>query len=156
MSFRNLLKYWFPVVCWMALIFYGSTGALSTQNTSRIIGPLLRWISPSITDDTVRTVQFTIRKCGHVTEYAILALLIWRALRQPVRGDTRPWTAAHARAAVLIAFAYACSDELHQAFEPTRQGSILDVMIDTLGATLAVVILWKLGKSRNWWGIRGS
>ena len=76
-------KYWLPVVLWMGLIFYGSTGVLSTQRTSRIIGPLLRWLNPGISDEAISALQTVVRKGGHLSEYSILAVLIWRARRKP-------------------------------------------------------------------------
>src|SRR5690349_15241729 len=78
---RHLLA-WLPVVLWLALIFTFSTDAGSSKRTSRIIGPLLRWLHPGVSEETINTVQTVVRKGAHLTEYAILAALIWRALRR--------------------------------------------------------------------------
>src|SRR5207247_4950006 len=77
-------KYWLPVVLWLGLIFGGSTYVLSLQRTSRIIGPLLRWLNPNISDETIRAVQTVTRKGGHVAEDSVLAVLLWRGRRKPV------------------------------------------------------------------------
>ncbi|MEW6303137.1 MAG: VanZ family protein [Verrucomicrobiota bacterium] len=140
------------MLIWMSLIFAGSTELMSTQRTSRIIGPLLRWINPAITDAAIRQVQFAVRKGAHVAEYAILALLLWRALRKPARGDTRPWSGPEARRAVGIAFLYSVTDEFHQSLVPSRMGTPWDVLLDTCGAAAAMVALWAIGKWRKWWG----
>src|SRR6266699_7301111 len=79
---KSFLKYWLPLLVWLGLIFIGSTDLMSAEHTSRIIGPILRWFRPDISAETVMQVQFLVRKTGHVTEYAILAMLIWRALRR--------------------------------------------------------------------------
>jgi VanZ family protein len=124
----------------MTIIFLGSTDLLSTGRTSRIIGPVLRWFNPNVSDEAIRRAQYVIRKCGHVSEYAILAVLLWRAL-----GTANPnspgWNWRRAGAALAIAILYAVTDELHQARVPTRLGSSLDVMIDTAGAALGLTLV---------------
>ncbi len=146
-----IAKYWLPVVLWMAVIFGGSTGALSAQRTSRVIGPLLRWFKPDVTDDTIRAVQFCTRKTGHVTVYAVLACLWWRARRKPLPADTRPWDWRVARESALVSALYAATDEWHQSFVPSREGSVWDVLLDAAGASLGLVVLWRVGLRRGWW-----
>src|SRR5205809_1081184 len=63
----------------MAVIFSASSDSMSSGRTSRIIGPLLRWLVPGISDDVVGLIVFCVRKAAHVTEYAILSGLLWRA-----------------------------------------------------------------------------
>src|ERR1051325_5369443 len=81
---RAFLKYWLPVVAWMIFIFVGSTDLLSAEHTSRFIGPFLRWFAPDISEATIASVQLVVRKCAHLTEYAVLAALLYRAFRQSV------------------------------------------------------------------------
>ena len=76
---RSFLKYWLPVLIWLCFIFIGSTDLMSAEQTSRIILPFLRWLNPDISMETIAQVQFVVRKCAHLTEYAILAMLLWRA-----------------------------------------------------------------------------
>jgi VanZ family protein len=75
----------------MALIFGGSTDLLAEHRTSRFIGPILRWLAPGISDLALDRAHFVVRKTAHFTEYAILALLVWRALSRTkhVPGDSR-------------------------------------------------------------------
>ncbi len=68
-----------PVVVWIAVILYASTGAMAASNTSRIIGPLLRWLFPDITEAALVSVHMFVRKCAHFGVYALLALLAARA-----------------------------------------------------------------------------
>jgi VanZ family protein len=134
-SHRGLfLKYWLPVLIWMALIFSGSTDLLSSQRTSRIIGPLVHWMFPGLSEETVGQVVFVVRKTAHLAEYAVLALLLWRALRRPLSSDPRPWSWREAAWALGLAALYAASDELHQSLVASRLGSVLDVCLDTAGA----------------------
>ena len=87
---RVFLKYWLPVLLWMALIFSASSDTGSFARSSRIVAPLLRWLFPHLPEDTVNFIVLLVRKCAHLTEYAVLALLLWRALRQPAGKEGRP------------------------------------------------------------------
>lgn len=135
----------------MALIFFGSTGAGSVNNSSRIIGPFLRWLKPDISEEAIRLVLLPVRKSMHVAEYAILAMLIWRARRKPVAGDARPWNTRDAFVAVGLAALYAATDEFHQWFVATRGASVVDVLIDTFGACIGVGVIWALGRWMKRW-----
>ena len=84
------LKYWLPVLLWMGLIFTASSDTHSFARSSRILAPLLHWLFPHLPEDTVNFIVLLARKGAHLTEYAILALLLWRALRKPVKNDARP------------------------------------------------------------------
>jgi VanZ family protein len=132
---RRFLKYWLPVLLWMIFICVSSTDLMSAEHTSRFIGPFLRWFSPDITEATVASVQLFVRKCAHLTEYAILASLLFRALRQG---------RDHFRRAAAIALAIsaisAAIDEFHQSFVPSRIGSPYDVAIDVAGALAGLTV----------------
>jgi VanZ family protein len=133
----------------MALIFIASTDLLSTRQTSRIIGPFLRWLRPGISEEQIAATQFVVRKCGHAAGYGVLALLLWRARRKPVPDDPRPWSWADARWALGVAVMYAVTDEIHQGFVASREGSPWDVLLDGVGAALALALLWRLGRWRT-------
>ena len=111
----------------------------------------MHWLFPQLSKETIETIVFVVRKGAHLTEYAILAFLIWRARRKPVRNDTRPWKGLEARFAVVIVALYASTDELHQAFVPSRQASVWDVLLDTTGAVVGMLLLWGYGRWRKRW-----
>lgn len=146
---KNFLKYWLPVAVWMVLIFSASADTRSAHRSSRLIEPVLRWLFPNLDSETVWLVVLVLRKCAHITEYAVLALLVWRALRKPLRRDLRPWSWRPAGLALLITSLYAVSDEVHQMLVPARQGRWYDVAIDTFGAAVALLALWALRKWRQ-------
>ena len=138
MKLPRFVKYWLPTIVWMALIFIGSTDVLSAEHTSRFLVPILRWLDPQISWATLNAIQTIIRKLGHVTEYAILAALMWRALRG---GTTWKSKTSILFAIVWIACAvFAASDEFHQSFVPSRTASFRDVMIDICGALIGLSI----------------
>jgi VanZ family protein len=138
-----------PVIFWMALIFVGSTDLGSTRHTSRIIGPFLRWFKPDVSDETISAVQALVRKSGHVSEYAVLALLLCRARR--LTRALHGWSWREFGIVIACCAAYASTDEFHQLFVSSRQASVVDVMIDTCGATAGMFVLWSLGRWRKIW-----
>jgi VanZ family protein len=141
-GWRGLLRYWLPLVLWAALIFTASGDAHSAARSSRIIGPLVRWLFPHLPEPTVQSVVFAVRKAAHVTEYAVFAWLVWRVRRRPARNDARPWQWRDAWVAWLVVAAYAVSDEWHQALVPSRQASAWDVLLDASGGALGLALLW--------------
>ena len=133
----------------MGIIFSASGDQRSFQHSSRIIGPLVRWLLPHLSEESVESIVFAVRKCAHLTEYAILGLLLWRALRKPIRNDLRPWAWQIAARVTLLVLLYAATDEFHQAFVPSRQASVLDVLLDTTGAICALLLLWAIRRWRK-------
>lgn len=89
---------------------------------------------------TLEELHHLIRKCGHLSEYFVLSILVFRALR----GSKTGWSWKWALAALVIAAAYAASDEFHQIFVPGRTASPWDVLIDTCGALLAQIVIFLL------------
>jgi VanZ family protein len=79
------------------------------------------------------TWDLVLRKLAHLTEYAILGALLLRAVG--------------ARVPALVAgVAYAVSDEIHQTFVPGRQGSVLDVLIDSAGVVIGILVLERASR----------
>jgi VanZ family protein len=151
LQLRALCKYWLPVLIWMALIFTASGDLRSYEHSSRILAPVLRWLFPHLSEDTINLLVFIARKCAHAVEYCVFALLLWRALRKPVKNDARPWNWRVAGIALLLAALYAASDELHQVFVATRTPRVHDVALDTLGGAAGLFVLWLIGRWRKRW-----
>jgi VanZ family protein len=150
-KFAPFLKYWLPALIWMAIIYSASSDTKSAEHSSRILGPFIHWIAPFLSENSVGKIVFLIRKCAHLTEYAVLALLFWRAIRKPVRKDSRPWRWGEAALPILFVGLYAASDEIHQLFVPNREGKVADVLIDVTGALLGIWLLWFFGRlSKSW------
>ena len=76
-----------------------------------------------------------VRKAAHMSEYAVLALLIFQALTAFDRKKNRGCMA------LGITAAYAATDEFHQLFVPGRAGRVTDVLIDSAGAFLALLAI---------------
>jgi VanZ family protein len=143
-SRRSRLWRYAPLVLWMALIFFASTGEFSASHTAMLFQPLLRWFFPNISDERVALFHFLVRKAGHFTEYAVLGLLAVRAFRASSRTTLRRgWFLA----ALLLVSVYALSDEYHQSFVPTRTASIYDSFIDMAGGLTGLLL--SLLRRRN-------
>jgi VanZ family protein len=151
LKLRPFLKYWLPVLILLALIFSASADSHSYEHTSLLVEPFLHWLFPKMSEAHVKAIHHLIRKSGHLTEYAVLALLLWRAIRRPVKKDPRPWIWPEAGLALAIVFLVAASDEFHQIFVSTRTALVSDVVIDTVGGAAALLALWIFGRWRKRW-----
>src|SRR6266516_3857362 len=116
MNFQRFIKYWLPLVLWLGVIFLGSTDLMSAEHTSR----------------------FIVRKCAHVSEYAVLALLLLRAAIC-MTNLKRPMSILYPSVWVACLFV-AATDEFHQTFVAPRGASVRDIMIDSGGAILGLLI----------------
>jgi VanZ family protein len=85
---------------------------------------------------------FILRKMVHVTEFAILTVLVWRALHKSFPYISLPitilWT-------IIIVLGAAAMDEVHQTFVPGRHGKVLDVVIDSMGM---IIVLFAFLRSQ--------
>ncbi|MCA1591067.1 MAG: VanZ family protein [Acidobacteria bacterium] len=147
-TWRGRLWRYGPLVVWLGVISFASTGALSASNTSRIVRPLLLWLFPGITEGALLEVHFLVRKAAHFTEYAILALLAARAFLSSSRlALSRHWWLA----SFSLVAVYALLDEYHQSFVASRTASIYDSMIDAAGGACALLLLllWQAGRNKR-------
>lgn len=115
-STSKFLRYWLPVVAWAGIIFYFSS-------------------MPSLESGWPTTADWVLRKGAHIVVYAILTLLLFRALHNGHGVQTKTalvWAA-------ILALLYAFSDEFHQHFVPGRHGRIRDITVDAIG--IAMVLL---------------
>lgn len=120
-----------PLIFWLALIF-----VLSDQ--PRLV---------EIEDHKVAEKFFF--KLAHVIAYAVLAWLWWRVLapRRQVN-----WSIL--LTAWVLSTLYGISDEIHQLYVPGRTGRVADVLFDTSGALLTVLLLRRFDRIRLWPKIR--
>ncbi|MGH9882826.1 MAG: VanZ family protein [Pyrinomonadaceae bacterium] len=147
-SFRRRVSRYAPLILWMGFISFASTGEFSAVNTSRIIRPILLWLFPNISNESLALVHVLVRKAAHFGEYAVLGFFAARASftssHQFLRSNWSRWSV------VLIA-GYALLDEYQQSFVPTRTASVYDSLIDTAGGLTALVIYaaWIRRRGRN-------
>ncbi len=104
-------------IVWMGVIFYmsnqsASISSMHSGNTINIISKLP--LIGNIMDylTSINIGEFIVRKCAHMTSYCILAILL-----------------------------FACSDEFHQLFIYGRSGEFRDVMIDSTGGIIGLLLI---------------
>lgn len=138
---KNRLSRYGPLIIWAGLVFIGSSDLLSASHTGAFIVRPLHWLMPHASEGTIAAIHFAIRKLGHLTEYAILALFAARAFRTSANQQLRRrwfWIS------LLFVIVYSLSDEYHQSFVPSRGASIYDSMIDSVGGlTMLAIIAWR-------------
>jgi VanZ family protein len=139
-SIRRRLWRYGPLLLWLTLIFFASSGEFSAENTSRIVRPVLLWLFPTISEVQLATAHFLTRKAGHFSEYAVLGLLARRAfISSSSELVRRHWF----QVALLLIVGYALLDEFHQSFVPSRTPSVYDSLIDIAGG-ITVLLFLKL------------
>ena len=135
--------FWFvPTVIWMIVIFRFSaqeaevSAGLSLKVSQEVAYVLHETVMQEYSYDTVvEIVHPGVRKCAHMAEYAVLYCLLFLSFFFSTLA-TRS-----AAVSIVIAFGYACFDELHQTFVSGRSGNFMDVCVDMTGVLFAVALI---------------
>jgi len=129
---------WILVIGWMLLIFLFSSqpGEVSSGNNKFVIY-LFNLLGLDLNSIFGTMSDFIVRKAAHCTEYFILYILLYRAIKADKDASIKVFISC-----ILIVFLYACSDEFHQAFVPGRGPAFRDVMVDTCGGLLAFLVMY--------------
>ena len=107
-----------------------------TKQIVRVVVPNYEKLPQMEQNSILKKAEFFVRKGAHMTVYAVLGLLCMLALfKYQIRHYLRYFLA------LCICFVYACSDEFHQSFIPGRGPGFKDVLIDTAGAMIGIVII---------------
>ena len=136
---KELLKTWIAAGLWIVLIMIESTSYLSSANTSRVLYPILHFLF-GIDDARFQILHHYLRKTGHFVGYFMLSFLLFRAWRVTLPRSSR-WAMRWAAIAFLMTALVASLDEWHQTFLPSRTGTIQDVILDSIGAIVAQILI---------------
>lgn len=98
-------------------------------------------------------IEYGVRKCAHWMEYALLGVLLVGALVDTGKVKSVEMNSAELNtapnrnsrrkqilASTAIGICYACSDEFHQLFVPGRSGQVTDVLLDSFGVIVGVIL----------------
>lgn len=80
-------------------------------------------------------IEFFIRKGAHFFSYFVIGFFWFLGLRKRVRHE---WLTIIL--AVLLSMGYASFDELRQSFNPGRTALMADVLLDTAGAIVGIIM----------------
>lgn len=134
-----LIISWIAIILWMGIIFYYSDQvAESSDETSlgvvEIVNEVVEIVAPEMELDIDKS-NHIVRKLAHFSVYLILALLVLNAL---YRSDFRGYRVY--KVTLVICILYALSDEMHQFFVNGRSMQISDVLIDSSGSIVGIII----------------
>jgi VanZ family protein len=135
-SWRRVSLAWLLVLIWAGIIWQFGSDAYSLDRTSRLLQPLIDWLLAGVELATRLRIHAWIRKSAHFIEYAILALLAFRAAllsAERHRIGTAFWVALFFVATV------AAADEFRQSLSTARTGSPYDVLIDVAGGLIGLL-----------------
>jgi VanZ family protein len=137
-KWRGRIVRYAPLVLWIGLIMFLSSGQASMSNTSRVIRPLLIFLFPAAPEEILNVYHGYVRKAAHVTVYAILAFWAFRAFFSSSHRIVRGFWYCFAFAVVLLV---AAIDETNQSYISSRTGSVYDVLLDAIGGAAMILLI---------------
>ncbi|CEK32861.1 acetobutylicum phosphotransbutyrylase,Predicted integral membrane protein,VanZ like family [[Clostridium] sordellii] len=134
-------------IIWMGLIYYMSNQPASISSSQS--GGFINMLSNlPIIGNTIKELmkigiaEFLIRKSAHMFLYFMLSILIYMVFKNINNKKAYLYS-------IIGCFIYACTDEIHQLFIIGRSGEFKDVLVDTLGATIGLLIVFIINKILN-------
>ena len=147
---RTFFKYffWALTIALMVMIFlFSSQKAEESQQTSEgltkkilMCFEVFREFSEEKQTSIIKGVQFIVRKSAHFSAYGALGLSLYSALLLTFKRKFL-WLTAFVGSVL-----YAVSDEIHQYFIPGRSMELRDVLIDSSGAFLGIILVMIIMK----------
>lgn len=141
---KKVIKGLVVILC-MVIIFLFSTdnSVESTKKSNRVIIEVTSFfkldLSKKQQQHVIDMFFVPVRKMAHFFIYFVLGIALVSFLREfsiPIRKLLL--------LSIFLAFLYACTDEFHQLFVPGRSGQIIDVLLDTFGASVGVFIYYLI------------
>ena len=136
------------LVLWMGFIF--SMSCENAEESSNTSGQTIKVVLSAVPEfekqpeevkkNIIEELQFITRKSAHFIGYMILGILASGLILQ-YENINKKYPLAF-----LICVIYAISDEIHQLFVPGRAGQVRDVLIDSAGSFLGIIIVMALEK----------
>ena len=147
----KIIKY--LIILWMIIIFLLSnqkaqdSKQLSNSFIAKTIINIYEMKHGEISEENKIEIKenysFIVRKTAHFTIYLILGLLVSIVLIGKNLSINQIIIYG-----VLICMAYAVTDEIHQIFVSGRSGEIRDVIVDTCGSTIGILLNTIINKKR--------
>ena len=146
---KKILKF-IPMILMMVVIFLFSAmkGDDSAETSGVFLKAVLKVVEgishKSLGSGTLAALHLIIRKCAHFTEYAVLGVTIMFAVWDEWKDKRYPIILPE-----VIAMLYATTDEIHQYFVPGRYGTWSDVLIDSTGAIVGIMLYYFVYRSKK-------
>ena len=136
------------LVLWMGFIF--SMSCENAEESSNTSGQTIKVVLSTVPEfekqpeevkvNIIEKLQFIVRKSAHFIGYMILGILASGLILQ-YENINKKYPLAF-----LICVIYAISDEIHQLFVPGRSGQVRDVLIDSAGSLLGIILVMAFEK----------
>ena len=136
------------LVLWMGFIF--SMSCENAEESSNTSGQTIRVVLSAVPGfeeqpeevkiNIIEKLEFIVRKSAHFIGYMILGILA-SCLILHYENINKKYPLAF-----LICVIYAISDEIHQLFVPGRSGQVRDVLIDSAGSFLGIILVMAFVK----------
>lgn len=145
--YKKNLIYILLIIIWMITVFMFSAqdGEKSSKTSKTVSEIIVQSTNMSKNkkqkDELIKSIDPYIRKIAHFTLYAIGGIFTINYLRTINIKRNRQFIISE-----LIGILYAISDEFHQHFINYREAQFTDVLIDTVGFTLGIII-FIIGKN---------
>lgn len=142
------LTVWTPAAIAVAVICIESTDTFSSSNTSSWLRPIVQRLIGPMQDSTWALLHHCLRKTGHFLGYGAVGWTFLRAwlytLDRRVPKSLLSWRVKSTLLAIVSTALVASGDEYHQSFIPSRTGTPIDVLLDTVGACVLCLLVWLL------------
>lgn len=136
------------LVIWMGFIF--SMSCENAEESSNTSGQTIKVVLSTVPEfekqpeevkkNIIEELQFIVRKSAHFIGYMILGILASGLILQ-YENINKKYILSF-----LICVIYAISDEIHQLFVPGRAGQVRDVLIDSAGSFLGIILVMAFVK----------
>lgn len=129
----------------MGVILFASTDIGSASTSYHFLKPIVEWLYKGRTQPNIYELNLFLRKTMHVIEFAVLAILIWKA-RANLPRPLRYGTLGGVTFVISIVALFAMGSELIQLFMKHRGASISDVLLNVSAGFLGLFLLflWKM------------
>ncbi|MCM3118457.1 VanZ family protein [Neobacillus sp. MER 74] len=143
----NVRRWWIlAAILWMSLIFCFTqlpyfTGEKTSEAIQTVVVKEHKTINTPVGDnEDINVLNLIVRKATHVTVFGILALLLFKFFEIYRYSYIVSW---------LLTFIYAITDEYHQSFMPGRVASLRDVLFDSAGALITLLMVYFIIRQKR-------
>lgn len=135
---------WTIALLWMALIFkLSSEVATDSDGLSKGIAQFIMNLL-HISSSAMDYINHIVRKNAHFFAYLVLGILVRNAFKQSCFSGLKLYLITF-----IVCIVYASSDEFHQRFVAGRSPQITDVLIDSSGSALGLLITFVINKLKS-------
>lgn len=129
--------------CIVIFKFSSEQSEQSDKSSGRIVDtivenhPKMKKLSQKEKEIKKQEIVFPVRKMAHFSVYTCLGILLYLFMKTFEISNRKKVLIS-----IVLAFLYACSDEIHQLFVGGRSGEFRDVLIDSCGAGFGIFVVW--------------